>query len=65
MKILISGGGLTRMTLAYWLDQYGMMPVVIEQSDGLRRDGYGIDFFGSGYERANNLHQGIYQQQNE
>ncbi len=55
MKILISGGGLAGLTLAYWLHQYGMTPVVIEQSDGLRHDGYGIDFFGSGYDVAEKM----------
>ncbi|MEJ2750674.1 MAG: FAD-dependent monooxygenase, partial [Anaerolineae bacterium] len=55
MKILISGGGLAGLTLAYWLHQYGLTPVVIEQSDGLRRDGYGIDFFGSGYDVAEKM----------
>ena len=55
MKILISGGGLAGLTLAYWLHQYGMTPVVIEQSEGVRRDGYGIDFFGSGYDVAEKM----------
>ncbi|MCB9078799.1 MAG: FAD-dependent monooxygenase [Anaerolineaceae bacterium] len=55
MKILISGGGLAGLTLAYWLDKYGFTPVVIEQSNGLRRDGYGIDFFGSGYDVAERM----------
>ena len=55
MKILISGGGLVGMMLVYWLYQYGYTPVVIEQADGLRRDGYGIDFFGSGYDVAEKM----------
>lgn len=55
MRILISGGGLAGLTLAYWLHQYGFSPVIIEQSNGLRRDGYGIDFFGSGYDVAEQM----------
>jgi 2-polyprenyl-6-methoxyphenol hydroxylase-like FAD-dependent oxidoreductase len=55
MRILISGGGLAGLTLAYWLHQYGFSPVVIEQSSGLRRDGYGVDFFGSGYDVAERM----------
>lgn len=52
MRVLISGGGLAGMTLAYWLQRYGVEPVVIEQADDLRRDGYAIDFFGAGYDVA-------------
>jgi len=55
MRILISGGGLAGLTLAYWLQQYGFSPVVIEQSNSLCRDGYGIDFFGSGYDVAERM----------
>ena len=55
MKILISGGGLAGLTLAYWLHQYGFTPVVIEQAAGQRRDGYGLDFFGSGYDVAEKM----------
>ena len=52
MRILISGGGLAGLTLAYWLNQYGFIPVIVEEAQGLRRDGYGIDFFGTGYDVA-------------
>lgn len=55
MRILISGGGLAGLTLAYWLDQYGFTPVVIEKAPDLRRDGYGIDFFGTGYDVAKRM----------
>ena len=52
MRILISGGGLAGLTLAYWLNQSGFTPVIVEEAPGLRRDGYGIDFFGTGYDVA-------------
>lgn len=55
MKILISGGGLAGLTLAYWLNRYGFTPVVIEQAQGMRHDGYGIDFFGTGYDVASRM----------
>lgn len=55
MRVLISGGGLAGLTLAYWLQTYGFTPVVVEQSDGLRHDGYGLDFFGSGYDVAEKM----------
>src|SRR5579884_226992 len=50
MRVLISGGGIAGLTLAHFLHQYGMTPVVIERAGGLRQEGYAIDFFGLGYE---------------
>lgn len=55
MRVLISGGGLAGLTLAYWLHRYGMEPVVIEQAGGMRSDGYAIDFFGTGYDVAERM----------
>lgn len=55
MRILISGGGLAGLTLAYWLHHYGFTPIVIEKADGLRRAGYGIDFVGTGYDVAEKM----------
>lgn len=52
MRVLISGGGIAGLTLAYWLHKYMIPSVVIEQAPGLRRDGYAIDFLGTGYEVA-------------
>ena len=46
MLVLISGGGIADLTLAYWLQQYTIPSVVIEQATTLRRDGYAIDFLG-------------------
>jgi 2-polyprenyl-6-methoxyphenol hydroxylase-like FAD-dependent oxidoreductase len=55
MRILISGAGLSGLTLAYWLHKYGFTPVIIEQASRLRQDDYGIDFFGSGYDVAERM----------
>lgn len=55
MRVLISGGGIAGLTLAYWLHQYGGTPIVIEQADGIRRDGYGLDFYGAGYDVAERM----------
>jgi 2-polyprenyl-6-methoxyphenol hydroxylase-like FAD-dependent oxidoreductase len=55
VRVLISGGGIAGLTLAYWLHQYGIVPVIIEQAGGIRRDGYAIDFFGTGYDVAERM----------
>jgi 2-polyprenyl-6-methoxyphenol hydroxylase-like FAD-dependent oxidoreductase len=55
MRVLISGGGIAGLTLAYFLRRYGMTPVVIERASGFRREGYAIDFFGVGYEVAERM----------
>jgi 2-polyprenyl-6-methoxyphenol hydroxylase-like FAD-dependent oxidoreductase len=55
MRVLISGGGLAGLTLAYWLHYYGIPSVVIEQANTIRRDGYAIDFLGTGYEVASRM----------
>ncbi len=55
MRVLISGGGIAGLTLAYWLHRYGFEPVVIEQAGAIRRDGYAIDFFGTGYDVAERM----------
>jgi 2-polyprenyl-6-methoxyphenol hydroxylase-like FAD-dependent oxidoreductase len=55
MRVLISGGGIAGLTLAYWLHQYAIPSVVIEQAQGIRRDGYAIDFLGTGYEVAERM----------
>lgn len=52
MRVLISGGGIAGLTLAYWLHQHQIPAVVIEQAKQIRREGYGIDFFGTGYDVA-------------
>lgn len=55
MRVLISGGGIAGLTLAYWLQKSDISSVVIEQANGVRRDGYAIDFFGTGYDVAERM----------
>lgn len=55
MRILVSGGGLAGLTTAYWLHHHGHEPVVVERAPDLRRDGYGLDFFGTGYDVAERM----------
>ena len=50
MRVLISGGGIAGLTLAFWLKRGGHDPLVVERSPALRDEGYMIDFFGSGYD---------------
>ncbi|GAA2986258.1 FAD-dependent monooxygenase [Streptosporangium longisporum] len=57
MKILISGGGIAGLTLAHWLHHWGHIAVVAERAPHGRLGGYGIDFFGTGYDVA--AHMGI------
>ena len=52
MKILISGAGISGLTLAYWLHKYGFKPTLIEIAPHLRNKGYMMDFFSSGYDVA-------------
>lgn len=55
MRVLISGAGIAGMTLAYWLERYGVQVVVIERAESMRHDGYGIDFYGTGYDVAERM----------
>jgi 2-polyprenyl-6-methoxyphenol hydroxylase-like FAD-dependent oxidoreductase len=49
-RILISGGGISGLTLAIKLKRHGFDPLVIERELGLRREGYMMDFFGTGWD---------------
>lgn len=55
MRVLISGGGIAGLTLAYWLHRYGITAVVIEQAADIRQDGHGLDFYGTGYDVAERM----------
>jgi len=54
-KILISGGGIAGLTMAYWLHSHGFQPTVIERASEIRTDGYMIDFVGTGWDIANKM----------
>jgi 2-polyprenyl-6-methoxyphenol hydroxylase-like FAD-dependent oxidoreductase len=53
--VLISGGGIAGLTLAYWLCQHGMRPTIAELAPRLRPEGYAIDFAGSGWDVAERM----------
>ncbi len=54
-RILISGGGIAGLTLAIELKQSGFDPLLIEREPGLRREGYMMDFFGTGWDVAERM----------
>jgi 2-polyprenyl-6-methoxyphenol hydroxylase-like FAD-dependent oxidoreductase len=53
--VLISGGGIAGLTLAYWLHHHGLQPTIIELAPQLRPEGYAIDFAGSGWDVAERM----------
>jgi 2-polyprenyl-6-methoxyphenol hydroxylase-like FAD-dependent oxidoreductase len=55
MDVLISGGGIAGLTLAFSLRRYGRRLVIVEKPPSLRDEGYMIDFFGSGYDAAEKM----------
>ncbi|MCP5083774.1 MAG: FAD-binding domain [Alphaproteobacteria bacterium] len=55
MKIAINGCGIAGPTLAWWLHKYGHEPVIFDKAPSLRRGGYVIDFWGSGYNIAEKM----------
>ncbi|SDR97551.1 2-polyprenyl-6-methoxyphenol hydroxylase [Brevibacterium sandarakinum] len=52
MRVLIVGAGIAGSTLAYWLQKAGHEPTLVEHAHGLRRGGYLIDFWGTGFDVA-------------
>ena len=55
MKIAINGCGVAGPTLAWWLREYGHEPVLFEKAPALRKGGYVIDFWGTGYDIAHKM----------
>jgi len=53
--VLISGIGVAGPTLAWWLQRYGFVPTLVEQSPALRQGGYLIDFWGAGFDVAERM----------
>jgi len=54
-SVLISGAGIAGPTLAFWLKAGGFEPVLVEHAPSLRRGGYVIDFWGTGYDIAERM----------
>ncbi|HZT26953.1 MAG TPA: FAD-dependent monooxygenase [Pseudolabrys sp.] len=54
-RILVSGAGIAGLTFAIELKRHGFEPVVIEREPGLRREGYMMDFFGTGWDVASRM----------
>ena len=55
MKVLIVGAGVAGPTLAYWLQQAGHQPTLVERASALRRGGYLVDFWGAGFDVAERM----------
>lgn len=55
MRILISGAGIAGPALAYWLSKHGFQPTLVERAPRLRTGGYVIDFWGAGYDIAEQM----------
>lgn len=55
MKVLISGGGISGLTLALCLHRQDHNALVVERSPSLRDEGYMIDFFGPGYDASERM----------
>jgi 2-polyprenyl-6-methoxyphenol hydroxylase-like FAD-dependent oxidoreductase len=54
-RILISGLGIAGPALAWWLQQAGFAPEIVEQAPAPRRGGYLIDFWGLGWTVAGRM----------
>lgn len=55
MRVLIVGAGIAGSTLAYWLQRAGHEPTLLELAPTLRRGGYLIDFWGTGFDVAERM----------
>lgn len=53
--VVISGIGIAGPTLAYWLAERGLAPMLVERAPQLRTSGYIIDFWGVGYDIAEKM----------
>lgn len=49
-QILISGGSVAGLTLAYWLRRYGFRPTIVERAPALRSGGQPVDLRGAATE---------------
>jgi 2-polyprenyl-6-methoxyphenol hydroxylase-like FAD-dependent oxidoreductase len=53
--VLISGAGIGGPALAYWLVEGGFDPVIVERAPEFREGGYVVDFWGVGYDVAEQM----------
>jgi 2-polyprenyl-6-methoxyphenol hydroxylase-like FAD-dependent oxidoreductase len=53
--VLISGIGIAGPALAHWLSRYGYAPTLVERAARPRTEGYVIDFWGVGYDIAEQM----------
>lgn len=55
MRVLIVGSGIAGPTLAYWLQRSGYEVTMVERAPHLREGGYVVDFWGTGYDVAEQM----------
>ncbi|MFX4273734.1 FAD-dependent monooxygenase [Propionibacteriaceae bacterium Y1685] len=55
MRALVVGAGISGLAAAIGLHQQGWQVIMVERSPGPRRQGYMIDFFGPGYDAAEEM----------
>ena len=55
LNVLIVGAGIAGPTLAYWLQRASYQPTLVERSPELRHGGYLIDFWGAGFDVADQM----------
>ena len=55
LRIVINGIGVAGPTLAYWLNRFGHEVLLVEEAPRLRTAGYIIDFWGIGYDIAEQM----------
>lgn len=55
MNVLVVGAGIAGPTLAYWLRRGGHVPTLVEHAPALRRGGYVVDFWGTGFDVAERM----------
>lgn len=55
MKAVVCGAGITGLAMAGKLAQDGVEVVVLERAPAPREQGYMIDFFGAGFDAAEEL----------
>ena len=55
MRVLVVGAGIAGPTLAYWLLRAGHEVTLVERATALRRGGYLVDFWGAGFDVAEQM----------